>query len=357
MNVPGEFSFYSGFSCSWKVFCQLERSVKMDTQLNTKRILIFLAFAFGIPWTAALALHLTVGKGDPVKAQALANGIAVSIPWLANVATRLITREGRGRLWLRPNFRRGWRFYLSAWLLPLLAVIVGGATFYLLFPRSFDPNVSGVWSLIGSSPSAAASNPWTVLLSTTLSIMIFTVPITTVMSLGEEFGWRAYLLPKLVERLAHAERASASADDPAHAGDLNAVAARKAALLVGVIHGVWHWPLIIMTAEFTPGFTFLTPLIYIVFTCSMSILVSWATLRSGSVWPAALGHGTVNPTSSLPGCLLKGPAIPLLGPEITGLIGGIGYTILALVLFFGRRAFAGGKEAGSEKEWAAAGAL
>jgi len=49
------------------------------------------------------------------------------VPAVANIATRLITREGWSNTFLRPNLRRGWPFYLAAWSLPLLAIIVGGA--------------------------------------------------------------------------------------------------------------------------------------------------------------------------------------------------------------------------------------
>jgi membrane protease YdiL (CAAX protease family) len=274
----------------------------------------------------------------------LANLIFISTPWLGNVISRLATGEGRKNLMLRPNLRRSWRIYLALWLLPFLAVIVGAAIFYLVFPQSFDPSLVQVRALFANSPSAAA-DPWLILLSITLSIMVVSAAINTVVSIGEEFGWRAYLLPKLMERFAGAERASASAQHPAPAGGLNSAGARKAAVLVGVIHGVWHWPLIVLTASLVPGVTFLTLLTYLVFVCALSILLSWGTLRSGSVWPAALGHGTVNATSALPGFLLKGASLPLLGPDPTGLIGGIGFIILALVLFFNRMAFAGGRDA------------
>ncbi len=309
----------------------------MDTHLNNKRILIFLAFAFGIPWTAALVLTLSpMYANNPAQAQGLASTIAVSTPWLAVVITRLITREGWGNLWLRPNIKHGWRFYLAAWLLPLLAISVGGTAFYLLFPQSFDPNLNVLRKVVEGTPSLAGINPWMILLSTTISMMIITVPMNTVVSFGEEFGCRAYLLPRLVERFAGP-------------GAPDAVAARKAALLVGMIHGVWHWPLILMTAAFTPGFTVFTLPVYLVFTCTLSVLLSWGALRSGSVWPAAVGHGAANPTSNLPMYMLNGPSIPLIGPEVTGLIGGLGYTVLALVLLFNRKAFVGGKEEGLHK--------
>jgi len=314
----------------------------MDTHLNTKRILIFVAIAFGISCTVTLVTYLSGAmKANPFLAGMLANYIVITSPALANVATRLITREGWGQLWLRPNFRHGWRFYLAAWLLPLLAVSVGGAIFYLLFPQSFDPNLGEVRKLGASFPIAAAANPWMGLLSFTLYLLIVGLLINGVVSIVEEFGWRAYLLPKLMDCFAGAERASASA-------------ARKAALLVGIIWSVWHWPLFFLGAS--AGFPYPNLLAYLVTSCSLSVLLSWVTLRSGSVWPASIGHGAINATATLPTYLLKGPASPLLGPGLTGLIGGMGYIILALVLLFNRRAFAGEKEARLERVRAVVGA-
>ena len=308
----------------------------MMTNQNTKRILIFIAFAFGLPWAAALVISLSgLLDANPTQAVGLANTVFIATPWLANIAARLVTREGWGDLWLRPNFKRGWRFYLAAWLLPLVATIAGGAAFYLIFPASFDPNLGGMQKLVAGTPSeaVAAASPWLLLLSITLSMMFVSALINMLASLGEEFGWRAYLLQKLMRHFSGPAGASGTP-----------TGARKAALLTGLVHGVWHWPLLLMAASLTPGFTWLSLPVYLVLTCSMSVLRSWVTLRSGSVWPAALGHGVVNAASALPGFLLLGQAIPLIGPEPSGLVGGIGYTLLALALLLSRRAFSAGEE-------------
>lgn len=300
----------------------------MNTSLTIKRIVIFLGFAFGIPWAVALTIALSgMWEDNPLQAVTLANLVFISTPVVANIAARLTTKEGWGNFMLRPNFRRNWRFWLAAWLLPLLAAVVGGALFYLLFPQSFDPSLGEIRKLSASIPSLAEISPWLLMLSITLQIVFLATPLNAVVSLGEELGWRAYLLPKLMVYFAGTEPASTSA-------------ARRAAVLAGLIHGVWHWPLFFLSTRLDSGSAFPFPLVYLVFTCSMSVLLSWGTLRSGSVWPAAIGHGTINGTSALAGYLLKGPASPLLGPAPTGLLGGLAYLVPALGLFFKRNAFA-----------------
>ena len=331
----------------------------MATQLNTKRILIFLAFAFGITWTASLAFSLIVRTDSLDEVSRLGKYLnwffVLPAPALANVATRLITKEGWGRLMLRPNFRRGWRFYLAAWLLPLLAVIVGGAIYYLVFPQSFDPNAGPAREAFASIPSLAAASSWTIMLVSTLSTLIVGPVYLLLPSVAEEFGWRGYLLPKFVEHFTGAEPAGGSAEHPVPAG-LYAAGARRAALLMGVIWGVWHWPGLFIEIKYFPEIPVIFPLIYLVSTCSLSVLLSWVTLRSGSVWPASIGHGMINAIVRLSLNVLNGPPNRLLGPLPSGLIGGMGYLALALVLYFDRRAFAGGKGAGSEKERAVVGA-
>lgn len=305
----------------------------MDKRLNGKRILIFLAFSFGVPWGAALLVVLSGWFGkDPIKAQGLANTIFISTPWLASIAARLITREGWIDLNLRPNFKRGWRFYLAAWLLPLAAAAVGALLFYSLYPESFDPSLSALQALTAGT-SAAGINPWLLFVSAAINIMLISVPINSVASLGEELGWRGYLLPKLADRFQ---------PDP--------IGIHKAALITGLVHGVWHWPLLFLSMSIMPGVTYLTPLIYLTFTCSLSVLLSWVTLRSGSVWPAALGHGAANAASALPNFLLKGAPVALIGPDPAGVLGGIGYTLLALILLRSRKTFAAGNNSQAGKE-------
>jgi uncharacterized protein len=310
----------------------------MVTQTNIKCILIFITITFGIPWIALLVIYLMVRTEDLVKVGSIAGLLIGITPALANIATRLITKEGWKNLWLWPKLRPGWRFYLAASLLPLLAVIVGGGIFFLLFPQSFNPTFAELRKTFASS-SYLATHPWAGMLFTALKNTIFGI-ILGVIYFGEEFGWRAYLLPKFMEHFACVEpgRSATSCRAPA--------AARKASLLVGVIWGVWHWPGQFLTMKLDPTMPLVFPLVYLVSTCSLSVLLCWLTVRSGSIWPASIGHGVINQISVLPKLLMKGPAVLLLGPGSSGLIGGLGYLMLALVLLLSRDAFTG------EEKWA-----
>ncbi|HSB89351.1 MAG TPA: CPBP family intramembrane glutamic endopeptidase, partial [Anaerolineales bacterium] len=273
-------------------------------------------------------------------------------PALANVATRLITREGWRHLWLWPNFRHGWRYYLAAILLPFLASVAAGTIFYLVFPGSFDPTLAKVRELYAAYSVAADTNPWVAFGIIILLASIRWLLQNGLASIGEEFGWRAYLLPKLMARFTGAEPADGSAVNPVPAR-LYASGARKASVWIGLIWGVWHWPLYLMGLPLTPDFPLLYLLVYPVSTCCMSVLLCWVTLRSGSVWPASIGHGFINGTSGIPMMPLKGPANMLLGPGPGGVIGVLGYLALALVLLIHRRAFTAGGQAGSPESEAA----
>ena len=296
----------------------------MNSTIDRKRIFIFVAIAYGISIALALVVFLNGGIyiSYPMRMRPLAfilMAVFMFAPMVAHIATRLITREGWSNTLLRPNFRRGWRFYLAALFLPALATIVGATIYYLLFPSRFDPSMTYARDTWGLVPTVGITDPWTFLITQTPITIVLSI-LTVPLMLGEEFGWRAYLLPKLMP-----------------------LGARKAVLLVGVIHGAWHWPFFPMGYNY--GFDYwgapvVGALLYLVIVCFLSTLLAWVTLRSGSVWPAALAHGVINASTNWTLVFSSGAADPLLGPLPVGIIGSLGYALLALLIFFSTRALA-----------------
>jgi membrane protease YdiL (CAAX protease family) len=295
------------------------------TPIDRKRIFIFVAIAWGL----SIAMGVVIFRGGglisnspKVAARSLfLLNILMFAPMIANIAARLITREGLSSTFLRADFRRGrWRYYLAAWFLPIVATSVGAAIYYLFFPGHFDPSMTAAreQGLAGST-----REPWVFFITQLGMAILSPIPPLTFslfLSFGEEFGWRAYLLPKLMP-----------------------LGPRRAVLLVGAIWGIWHWPAIFMGFNYGLdywGAPVVGPLLFVVVMIFSSAFYAWVTLRSGSVWPAALAHGAVN-ASNQPGWIFfSGEPNQLIGPGIQGIIGSLGYAILAVLIFISARALA-----------------
>ena len=63
----------------------------------------------------------------------------------------------------------------------------------------------------------------------------------------------------------------------------------RGALLVGVIWGVWHWPIILMGWSY-PGYPLAGLALTALFTTGLAVVLGYAVLRSGSVLLAAYLH-------------------------------------------------------------------
>ena len=91
--------------------------------------------------------------------------------------------------------------------------------------------------------------------------------------LGEEIGWRGFLVPELAKRYSFA----------------------GTAILSGVIWAIWHYPILLLS-DFnghTPVWYYL-PLLILVFLPAISFLWTWMRLKSGSLWPGVMLHAAHN---------------------------------------------------------------
>lgn len=291
--------------------------------LNKRRIKLFLAFAFGISWLTALVIYLTGGllnspivieSGSITLAYILLASVYMWGPAIANVATRLITKEGKNDLKLKLNFRKDWCYVLAAWVGTPVLVLLGTALFFLLFPDYFDPNLSILTSQLALSGSdTSTASVYQIVIMQVLYAIVASPIMNLVSTFGEEFGWRGYLLPKLLP-----------------------LGKTKAILLQGVIWGVWHWPVILMGYNYGfdyPGSPWLGPLAMVWFTVLVGIFLAWLTLKTDSVWPANIAHGALNGIASIGVLfLVKNPPV-LLGPYPTGVIGSIPFLLIGILVF------------------------
>ena len=295
----------------------------MKTNLDTIRITLFLVITFGLAWGISLIIYLTGGlenspvliPGTPITLAFIL--LAIPVMWspaIGNILTRLITKEGRENLYLRPHFKRSWRYWLAAWFLPGVLTLVGMGIFFLLFPDTFDSSLGTLQAMLDASGTDININLWVITAVQIIQAMLLAPIANSLATFGEEFGWRGYLQPKLMP-----------------------LGGRKAMLLMGVIWGVWHWPIILMGHNYGldyPGAPFLGPLAMVWFCVVMGIFLGWVTLKSNTVWPAVIGHAAINGIAGIGMIFTQGTPNPILGPLPVGIIGGLGFTLVALLIFF-----------------------
>ncbi len=296
----------------------------MSAAVDTRRILIFLAIAFGLAWATALILALTGGLAD---SPALAPGFSLALallagpymwaPALAHILTRAITREGWADRPLRLRFGRGWRWWLAAWLLPPILIAAGGAIYYLIFPGHFDPAMSAAQEMMETAAQQAGQtlplSVQAIVIAQLASGFVVAPLINSFFTFGEEFGWRGYLQPKLMP-----------------------LGGRTALLLMGLIWGIWHAPVIAMGHNYGleyPGAPWTGILAMVWFTLIGGTLLGWLTLRAGSVWPAVIGHAMLNGFAGAAIYFVRGEPNPLLGPLPVGVIGSLSFAAAALAIF------------------------
>ena len=292
----------------------------MKQNLDTRRILIYLAFTFGIAWLVALVILLTGGLanspqvGDNLTlALVLVSTVYMWAPAIAHLLTRLVTGEGWQNTYLSPRFKKGWPYWVAAWVLPAVFTALGAVLFFGVFPRFFDPSLNSLRTQFESNGQPAPIDLWTLFLIQIFGGVLLAPVINCLFSFGEEFGWRAYLLPKLI---------------PA--------GARKAILWMGLIWGIWYWPLIAMGYHYGVeywGWPWLGLIVTTWLAVVMGAFLGWVTLRGGSIWPAVIGHAAVNGISGFVLICTQGQPNLLLGPLSFGFVASIGWALIAFWVY------------------------
>ncbi len=276
-----------------------------------KRLILFVALTIVLAWIVFLLIPvcgLTYGSGLSVVILAA----AMFVPALCNILTRLITKEGFKNMYLRPHFKGHMKQYLLVFFGPTALLFLSGAFYFLIFPGTFDPKLTVLKQLVVSSGQPGLS-VLTMLLIQALTVAVIGPIVNIIPTLGEELGWRGYLLPKLREFFSD----------------------RAALVITGAIWGVWHLPVIVMGHNYGTeyaGYPWLGIFAMTVFCVALGVIEGYMSIKLDSVVPAAMIHSTVNAGAALPIYLAMGGYNPLLGPAITGLIGGLPFIVLAIIL-------------------------
>jgi membrane protease YdiL (CAAX protease family) len=276
-------------------------------QLEWKSLKIFLITAFLPAWIlfAIPAILNFVGVGNAAPIGLVGWSLAMWMPGLgAILAVKLEGKKILPALGLNQLGRM--RFYLWAWAVPILSSIAAGVVTWLLGWGKLDASFSLIRQSLDGLPEMPNFN-LSLLVGLQIAASITLGPlINTIFALGEELGWRGFLLPKLMPL-----------------GQIPAM------LISGVIWGFWHAPAILQGHNY-PNHPILGTGMMIIFTVLLGIFFSWLYLKTKSPWAPAFSHGTVNAVAGLPLLFLTDTDISL-GGVLTSVSGWI--VLAALVGF------------------------
>ena len=183
-----------------------------------------------------------------------------------------------GMLTLRLNGRSiaelGWKwgqtkYQVRSWYIPLLYASIAYAIVWIFHLGAFG-NPEFYDSLVKSMHLGGP--PWISIVLGIILIGTYGLVRSVSSALGEEIGWRGFLVPELSKTTSFT----------------------ATSLISGVVWSLWHYPILIY-GDYNAG----TPTWYgltcfTVLVIAISFVFAWMRLKSGSLWTGAILHGSHN---------------------------------------------------------------
>jgi membrane protease YdiL (CAAX protease family) len=286
-----------------------------DQTLHARRVpwtavIVFVAVSFALAWLVALPLWLGDGLAEPMSVFLLP--VMMFTPAVAALVVTFVMRVPapgqRARflgLWpLRPAKRVIW-LMVAGWLVPPLlvglGVLLSAALGFVQLDLTFAAFAAELEKAV---PAGTPLPPVQIIVFAQLAMIPVGGLFNSLFAFGEELGWRGWLLPAL-----------------------RPLGTWPALILSGVIWGAWHSPIILLGYNF--GRTDITGVLFMIGGCvACGVLLGWLRLRSASVWPAVIAHGSLNAAAGM--IVIFAAAQPNLA--LAGPLGVAGWIVAALVV-------------------------
>lgn len=246
---------------------------------------------------------------NPIKYTVLAS-LYMLLPLMIAVVIQKVDKDKLASTGLlRFKIKASW---LVAWMLPVVMVLLTLVVNALVPGCEFNTDMSAMVPADSVTEEqremlALFMNPAVVIMITIVSGLLAGVTINAVFAFGEEYGWRNYLVDVLREQKFVC-----------------------ASILIGIVWGLWHFPLILLGHNY-PQHSVAGVFMMVVFCVLASFIETYIVVKTKSVFPAAIFHGTINAVAGLNVILIKGGNDLLNG--MTGLSGFIVMAIVIMIVY------------------------
>jgi membrane protease YdiL (CAAX protease family) len=262
--------------------------------INKRKIIIYITITFGLAWGIFGFIFFTA-KDAPLESLALTIALAMFAPAIATVIVKkYIYREPILSAY-GFSFRR-YEYIILAWLLPVILSLAAAAATIALGLAKFDPGMGEFVKLFPQNLQERGIPPYYVIF---LFSLFLPVVINSFFTIGEELGWRGFLQD-----------------------ELKSLGQIKSYLLIGVIWGIWHAPIVAMGHNY-PGHPILGPVWMVIFSILLSFIFGWLKDSAKSVWAPVIAHASLNGPAMIPLVVLSG-----LDRLLGGILGVTGFVVM-----------------------------
>jgi membrane protease YdiL (CAAX protease family) len=276
---------------------------------------LFLILTFAISFITAGLYQILGGTNAGTNGFAIFGAIYMFIPTISVLIVKKIVHKDRIQTELLISFKVN-RWFFVAWLaMPIIVFSTIGINL-IVFDVSFNPEMTGFLDRlknvllpeqIEQMKVSIDALPINLIWLTLIQGLIAGVTINALAALGEELGWRGFLLYAFKE-----------------------MKFLKASLFIGFIWGIWHAPLILMGHNY-PQHPQLGVFMMVLLCILITPLLVYVTIKSKSVIAASIMHGTMNAIAGISIMAISGGNDLTLG--IAGFAGFISFTLFLIVLF------------------------
>jgi uncharacterized protein len=244
----------------------------MEKENTFQPLIIFLVITFGLSISLSILVGLTGGTQSSLQNIGI---LAMFFPALAIIAVKFIFKT--------PISYSGWRNFPLKWLpiaLFIFPIVIHlGCLTIVLFQNDFvipwQPWLIPAHDGLFHSP---AERNWGVLTKSGLIGHIFLnalvgIIVVSVLAFFEEIGWRAWMLPRLVNHFNF----------------------RTGVLISSIVWAIWHVPFVLGGIHHINN----APLIAVLILNPLGIvgagiILGWLWIRTKSIWIVSLAHGSLN---------------------------------------------------------------
>lgn len=246
-----------------------KRLLSAEKETALTQAILFTVLAYLPPYMLIPIFQLNAGT----TASQLSMLLVAFSPMLANILTRCITKDRSTKHFLMPGKGHGHHtlLYYALALLPMLACTLGAllSLYVAAGAESFRNALNVLWAADKALPLNR-----TITATTFLQTALYCIPLCFIY-FGEEYGWRGYLTPRLMQLMP-----------------------KPVAIIVsGIIWGAWHAPLTAQGHNFGKDYPFF-PWLGVLIMCGFCILVggyfSYLQEKTNSVFPACIAHAMNN---------------------------------------------------------------